>query len=82
MMHDPLDRIMIRGKLDALIPLPDGAVIIDYKTDQISPQMTALRAENYRAQVQAYREAMVKISGMKVAKVILAFLWPRVLFTA
>src|SRR5215217_5123732 len=30
---DPLDQVMLRGRLDVLVPADDGCVLIDYKTD-------------------------------------------------
>ena len=41
---DPLDRIMIRGRLDVLILAPEGSIILDYKTDVVSGEQIAERA--------------------------------------
>ncbi|MDB5354759.1 MAG: ATP-dependent deoxyribonuclease subunit [Phycisphaerales bacterium] len=77
---DPLDRTMIRGRLDVLITGPTGATILDYKTDDISKSAVPSRAASYRPQLEAYRDAIQEITGMQVARIWLAFLTPRVLF--
>ncbi|MDB5305202.1 MAG: ATP-dependent helicase, partial [Phycisphaerales bacterium] len=76
----PLDRTMIRGRLDVLVTGPEGATILDYKTDDVSKAAVPSRAEFYRPQLAAYRDAIEKITGMPVARVWLVFLTPRVLF--
>ncbi|HEX4792515.1 MAG TPA: 3'-5' exonuclease, partial [Humisphaera sp.] len=76
--NDPLDRIMIRGRLDLLLPLDDGAILIDYKTDAIATQEVPTRGEFYRPQLQAYAEAFEKITSKRVSQILLVFLSPRV----
>lgn len=71
---DPMDRIMVRGRLDALIALPDGSIIIDYKTDSVPPLLVQNRAESYRPQLQAYREAIERITSKPVLRASLVFL--------
>ena len=71
---DPMDRVMVRGRLDALIALPHGSIIIDYKTDSIPPLLVPSRAESYRPQLQAYREAIERITNKPVLRTSLVFL--------
>ena len=78
---DPMDQIMIRGRIDVLLPAPDGLTLIDYKTDRLAPEKIDERAAFYRDQVQRYREAMEKITGKKVAAVHLIFLDARKVIT-
>jgi ATP-dependent helicase/nuclease subunit A len=77
---DPLDRTMVRGRLDVLVTGPEGATILDYKTDDVSAATVPLRAQTYRPQLLAYRDAIEKITGMPVTRIWLVFLSPRVLF--
>jgi ATP-dependent helicase/nuclease subunit A len=77
---DPLDRIMLRGRLDVLIPLSDGCILIDYKTDAILPDDAPARAAAYGPQMQAYRDAVEKLAECPVTKSYLVFLGPRVIF--
>jgi len=76
--NDPLDRIMIRGRLDLLLPLDEGAILIDYKTDAISPEEVPARGEFYRPQLEAYAQAFEKITSKSVSKILLVFLSPRI----
>ncbi len=74
---EPLDRIMVRGRLDVVIPLPSGGILIDYKTDDVSGDRIDRRADEYRPQVNAYREAISAITGFPIARALLVFLTPR-----
>ena len=76
--NDPRDRTMVRGRLDVLIPRPDGCVLIDYKTDAVAAGDVPVRAELYRPQVRQYREAVERITGKPVGEAYLVFLSPRV----
>ncbi|HWE04985.1 MAG TPA: helicase-exonuclease AddAB subunit AddA [Tepidisphaeraceae bacterium] len=75
---DPLDRVMIRGRIDALIlRTKTHATLLDYKTDAVSADQAQGRAESYRQQLLAYREAIEAIAKIKIDQVYLAFLTPR-----
>ncbi|HZL38462.1 MAG TPA: UvrD-helicase domain-containing protein [Tepidisphaeraceae bacterium] len=71
---DPLDRVMIRGRVDVLIVEPDGTTIIDYKTDAIGVEDVEARARMYEPQMRAYREAIQRITGKSVKQAYLVFL--------
>jgi ATP-dependent helicase/nuclease subunit A len=77
----PLDRTMIRGRIDVLIPLADRCIIIDYKTDRIRPEAIDAQVEHHRAQIVLYARAMESVLGVPVEGY-LAFLtlqeWRRV----
>jgi ATP-dependent helicase/nuclease subunit A len=75
---DPLDAVMHRGRIDVLIPHPEGAVVIDYKTDHVKPADVPARAEAYAAQATAYRRAVEAITGKPVRQVLFVFLQARV----
>jgi ATP-dependent helicase/nuclease subunit A len=75
---DPQDRVMIRGRVDVLVPTGQGTILIDYKTDNISATLAPLRAQDYALQMQQYRQAVEKITGAAVAKTYFVFLAPRV----
>jgi ATP-dependent helicase/nuclease subunit A len=76
-----MDRQMIRGRLDVMIPLPDGLVLADYKTDRVTAQTVDARVDFYRAQMTSYAEAIARIAKTLVTKTYLAFLSPRILKT-
>ncbi len=74
---NPMDQIMIRGRLDLLIPIGDGFIIVDYKTDRVSGAELEQRTEMYRGQLQLYAQAIQRITGKNVIETILVFLHPR-----
>jgi ATP-dependent helicase/nuclease subunit A len=74
---DPLDRPMVRGRIDLLVIEPDGLTLLDYKTDRVAPERLDERIEFYRPQVELYKRALESISGRKVKDVFLVFLHPR-----
>jgi ATP-dependent helicase/nuclease subunit A len=77
---DPQDRVMVRGRIDALVLLDDGPVVIDYKTDSISPSYVPFRAREYVPQMEDYRGVVEKITGKSVSEIYLVFLTPRVIW--
>lgn len=74
---DPLDRIMVRGRIDVLITGPEGAVLIDYKTDEVAPADVPARAEVYTPQLRAYCDAIQRITGHDLKAACLIFLKPK-----
>ncbi len=69
---------MVRGRIDVLILQKRGGILLDYKTDSIGIDGVDARAEFYRPQLQAYRDAMQRIIGRKIPEMYLAFLSPRI----
>jgi ATP-dependent exoDNAse (exonuclease V) beta subunit len=55
----------------------DGLTVIDYKTDNVTPDRLADRANFYADQILRYRQAMTRITGLAVTAVHLVFLTPR-----
>jgi ATP-dependent helicase/nuclease subunit A len=78
---DLQDRVMVRGRIDVLIPTAQGGILIDYKTDNISPAAVPFRAQHHDGQLEQYREAIGKITGMPVCQTFLVFLRPRVIWS-
>lgn len=73
----PLDRVMIRGRIDAMLRLGDGLLLLDYKTDRVQGDELQERADSYAPQVRAYREALVRLPGTSVRSAHLVFLHAR-----
>ena len=63
---DPADRVMLRGRIDVLVPLGDRLLVVDYKTDAVSADEAAARAERYRPQVEQYANAVSRSTAMPV----------------
>jgi ATP-dependent helicase/nuclease subunit A len=77
----PMDRVMIRGRIDVLAPSGDGITIVDYKTDNIAPEALPQRARSYDQQMKFYRQAIEQVAGKKVTAVHLVFLSARAIVT-
>jgi ATP-dependent helicase/nuclease subunit A len=70
----PTDDGLMEGRIDLLIVEPDGAVIVDYKTDALAGEdAMMLRAEYHRPQMEAYAAALTRL-GLHVKEAILVFL--------
>jgi ATP-dependent helicase/nuclease subunit A len=75
------DRVMIRGRIDAMWVDDAGLSVVDYKTDRVDAEQLAARSRFYGPQVALYRRAMERISGREVAGVHLVFLAARRIVT-
>ncbi len=75
----PADRVMIRSRIDVLLPTPDGVQIVDYKTDRVTRQTIDQCIEAYRQQMDLYREAIQALLGQPPATIHLVFLHPRII---
>ena len=76
----PLDRVMVRGRIDMLILGRDNATLLDYKTDNVTAAEAPARAEVYRPQLEAYRDAIQAIAQIKIDQIYLAFLSPQMMY--
>jgi ATP-dependent helicase/nuclease subunit A len=71
---EELDAVMVRGRVDLLVPEDQGLILIDFKTDLVSRQAAPGRAAMYRSQVELYRRAVGEITGRRVTAAHLVFL--------
>ncbi|MDO4270942.1 MAG: helicase-exonuclease AddAB subunit AddA [Eubacteriales bacterium] len=69
----PDEKVLLQGVIDCLIDTPEGFVILDFKTDRVSQQGLAVRAERYRAQLDAYALAVTEVFGRPVCRRALYF---------
>jgi ATP-dependent helicase/nuclease subunit A len=60
------DLIVVQGIIDMLIKTPAGLVIIDFKTDRITPEQVSERAQLYRNQLDFYSLAAQAILKSEV----------------
>ena len=74
---EPMDHIMVRGRIDLLVPDGDGYVIVDYKTDRVEGGALDRRADEYFRQLDLYRKAISDITGKPVTRAVLVFLTAR-----
>ncbi len=74
--HTSDDFIIVQGIIDLLIKTPEGLIIIDFKTDDVSADGAPKRAELYRRQLDLYAQAASIILGREVKGKWLCFLRP------
>jgi ATP-dependent helicase/nuclease subunit A len=74
---DPLDKQMVRGRIDLLVPTPDGWMIVDYKTDRVEGDAMEDRAAMYAGQLDIYRKAIAQITGSASVSAAIIFLHAR-----
>ena len=68
------DGSLLEGAIDLLYEHEDGALgVVDYKTDRITEAQATARTESYRAQGEAYRDAVEQVTGKDVATVEFVF---------
>jgi len=70
------ETIVVQGIIDMLIQTPDGLIVIDFKTDDITAAQVRQRAELYRTQVGLYCRAASDIVGTDCIARCLYFLNP------
>jgi ATP-dependent helicase/nuclease subunit A len=68
------DSIIVQGIIDLLIKTPEGLLVIDFKTDDISTDQLPQRAELYRRQLDLYAQAAKAILGQQILAKFLYFL--------
>ena len=68
------DEILLQGAVDCFFETEDGTLtVVDFKTDRITPEETAARAERYRPQLEAYALALGKVLEKEVTEKVLYF---------
>ncbi|HEV7665653.1 MAG TPA: UvrD-helicase domain-containing protein, partial [Chloroflexota bacterium] len=69
-----IDGVLLEGAIDLLYEDADGSlVVVDYKTDHVSPAAVAARAQLYRLQGEAYALALREGTHLHVRRVELIF---------
>jgi len=74
--HVIQDSIIVQGIIDLLIETPNGLLVVDFKTDDVSAEEVARRADLYRTQLDLYAQAAEAITGRKILAKWLYFLSP------
>ena len=68
------ETVMLQGVIDAWFREPDGLTVVDFKSDRVSPETAAERAEAYRGQLAVYAHALEILTGEPVRRQVLWFL--------
>ena len=67
--------ILLQGTIDCFFEDKDGKlVLVDYKTDNVDKVMAKIRAEEYKVQIECYRDALELIEERKVDECYIHFL--------
>ena len=67
------EEILLQGVVDCAFATEHGLTVVDFKTDRITPEETAARAEVYRPQLEAYALALGQVLEKPVTERILYF---------
>ena len=71
----PEENVLLQGVIDCMIELDDSLIVIDFKTDRVSNVWAAKkRAQQYQAQLAAYRRAAQTVFHKPVSSCALFFL--------
>ena len=70
------ETIIVQGIIDMLIKTPEGLLVIDFKTDDVTAKEASERAELYRQQLELYGRAAETILKDKIIGKWLYFLTP------
>ena len=75
-LYDPRvagEELMLQGVVDCAFETAEGLVVVDFKTDRITPQQQAQRAERYRPQLESYALALGQVLEKEVSEKLLYF---------
>ena len=59
---------MVQGIIDAYFYEEGKIILVDYKTDRVSPGMEGKLLEKYRVQLTYYAKALEQLTGVPVAE--------------
>ncbi len=51
------DQVIVQGMVDCIISTSEGIIILDFKTDRVTPGQAYMIAERYRSQLKLYSQA-------------------------
>ena len=76
---DPMDRTMVRGRIDLLVPTAAGGwLVVDFKTGRVGVDDIDAKAAEYAGQLGHYRDAVRRITGSADVSAVVVFLSARV----
>ncbi len=55
------EKVLLQGVVDCALIEPDGITVVDFKTNRVTEDTVLMTAEQYRAQVNAYANALERI---------------------
>ncbi len=67
------EEILLQGVIDCWFAEQDGLTVLDFKSDRIRPGEEPARAQLYRPQMEAYSQALERVTGRRVVRRVLWF---------
>ena len=67
------DRVVVFERAGVAV----GALLVDWKTDQVDAQSAEVHAHRYQGQLDTYRNAVARIEGLAIESVEACILFPR-----
>ena len=67
------EKVLLQGVVDCALIEEDGITVVDFKTDSVTAETVALRAEAYRTQVETYADALGRIFKLPIKESYLYF---------
>lgn len=67
------EKLLLQGVIDCYFEEDDGIVVIDFKTDKVTPQNYDDKISTYTTQIKTYASAIGRVSGKKVKNAYLYF---------
>ncbi len=67
------EQVLLQGVVDCALIEDDGIILVDFKTDHVTPATVDAVAERYRLQVESYAQAMERIFCRPVKRSYLYF---------
>lgn len=65
------EQVLLQGVIDCCFTGAAGLTVVDFKTDRVRPGEERVHSERYRSQIQAYSEALGRITGAPVERRVL-----------
>lgn len=62
------EQVLLQGVVDCFFETEEGLTVVDFKTDRVTAETAAAKAEEYRPQLTAYARALEEITGKRVAR--------------
>ena len=67
------ETMLLQGVVDCCFETAEGLTVIDFKTDRVTSETVAERAEGYRGQIELYSQALTELTGKRVVTKMLWF---------
>ena len=67
------EELLLQGVVDCWFETPQGITVLDFKSDRVTEDTVARRAEDYRPQLEAYGRALTGMTGLPVTRRVLWF---------